>query len=98
MIHALLLEFGSVSAAEYHAINAQLSMDAASGLGDFPAGLLSHTGAVTAAGNLVVFELWDSQEAQKEFMAQRLGPVFDRVGVNEPIRMEWCAVAGHFGS
>jgi hypothetical protein len=74
MPDALILEFTGATADQYKAVNAILGIDAATGEGDWPAGLLSHTGAAGAGGDLVVFEVWDSKESQEAFMASRLGP------------------------
>jgi hypothetical protein len=51
MSDALFYEFTGVSADDYKAVNAILGLDPATGGGDWPAGLLSHTGAagITAA-------------------------------------------------
>ena len=56
MSDALVLEFTGASADDYWAVNRLLGLDTATGSGDWPAGLLSHTGAEHADG-LVVFEV-----------------------------------------
>lgn len=96
MSDALFYEFTGVSADDYNAVNAILGLDAATGRGDWPAGLLSHTGAATANGGFIVFEVWDSQESQRAFMDSRLGPALGQAQVAEPARVEWLSVVGHY--
>ena len=97
MSDALLYEFTGVGADDYRAVNAKLGLDPDTGAGDWPAGLVSHTGAVTSDGGFVVFEVWESREAQEAFAA-RLGPILGEAGVPEPKRVEWFSVAGHYRS
>jgi hypothetical protein len=93
MSEALILEFGGVDAAKYHEVNATLGIDPETGEGDWPDGLVSHTGASSANG-LMVLEVWDSQEAQAAFMESRLGPALGKAGMPEPSRAEWLSVEG----
>jgi hypothetical protein len=95
MSESLILEFQGVTVDQYNAVNAQLGLDPDTGAGDSPAGLLSHTGATTAAGDLVVFELWDSQASQAAFMGGRLGAALGQAGLPAPTRVEWLTVVGH---
>jgi hypothetical protein len=95
MSDALLLEFKGATADQYNQVNSNLGIDPATGEGDWPAGLLSHTGATDGSGNLVVFEVWDSQDSQSSFMSSRLGPALGKAGVPEPSRMEWMSVLRH---
>jgi hypothetical protein len=97
MSDALVLEFSGVGADEYRQVNAVLGIDPDTGDGDWPDGLLSHTGA-TGAGGLVVFEVWESQDAQAAFMGSRLGPALGQIGMPEPSRAEWLSVDGHHSS
>jgi len=94
MSEALVLEFSGVTADDYRAVNGHLGVDAATGAGDWPAGLLSHTGAEHADG-LLVFEVWESQDAQGAFMAARLGPALGQAGLPAPSRVQWLTVLGH---
>jgi hypothetical protein len=93
MSEALVLEFSGVSADKYREVNGILGIDPVTGEGDWPAGLTSHTGAATADG-LLVFEVWESREAQEAFMTSRLGPALGQAGLPEPARAEWMPVLG----
>ena len=95
MSEALILEFQGTKA-DYDAVNDILGIDPVTHEGDWPAGLLSHVGATGATGNMVVFEVWDSQASQGNFMASRLGPALGKVGMTEPTRQEWLTVIGNF--
>jgi hypothetical protein len=67
----------------------------ASGEGDWPAGLLFHSGGAKSGG-WVVFEVWASQEDQERFMADRLGQALRGGGIGEPpSRIEWLDLAAH---
>ncbi|RNL65147.1 hypothetical protein EFK50_04030 [Nocardioides marmoriginsengisoli] len=94
MPEILILEFAGIGEDVYHAVNAQLGIDPAARTGDLPAGLRHHQAGTTAAGNLVVIELWDSQEANTAFMESRLGPALGQAGVPEPVRAEWVPTIG----
>ncbi len=85
----LILEFQGVDPSHYEAVNKKLGIDMATGEGDWPPGLLSHAGGPTGDGGFAVLEVWDSQEAQGEFMQTRLGSALQEVGVPEPSRMTW---------
>jgi hypothetical protein len=95
MSEAIILEFTGVTVDQYKAVNTILGLDSTTGGGDWPAGLLSHTGAASAGGGLTVFEVWDSQESQGAFMASRLGPALGQARLPEPARVEWLTVVGH---
>ena len=94
MAESIILEFKGAGEKEYNAVNEILGIDFETGEGDWPAPLLNHTAAITADGDLVVYEIWESKAAQGEFMA-RLGPALAEVGVAPPVRMEWFTVVGH---
>jgi hypothetical protein len=95
MPEALLFEFSGVSAHDYRAVNRKLGLDPDTGDGAWPVGLLSHTGASTDGG-FVVFEVWESQEEQVDWMTSRLGPALVQVGLPEPTRVQWSSVEGHY--
>ena len=95
MAQSIILEFKGVGKSDYDQVNKILGVDAATGAGDWPAGLLNHTAAVTADGGLVVYEIWESKAVQEAFMA-RLGPALHEAGVPEPSRVEWFDVIGQY--
>lgn len=95
MSEAVVLEFDGVDATHYQKVNEILGLDPATRAGDWPDGLTSHTGGASADGFLV-FEVWESQEAQETFMNSRLGAALGQAGVPEPKRVEWFSVEGHY--
>lgn len=95
MAKGLILEFDGVGRGEYEAVSERLGIDMASGEGDWPAGLLFHSGGAKPGG-WVVFEVWDSQDDQKRFMAERLGQALKEGGIEQPpSRIEWLDLAAH---
>jgi hypothetical protein len=94
MPEAFILEFDGFGKDTYLAVNERLGIDPATGEGDWPTGLLSHVGAAKPDG-WVVFEIWESQDAQARFMDDRLGAALQEAGVTAPpARAEWLDVAG----
>jgi hypothetical protein len=93
MSDAVILEFRG-TADDYQAVNTLLGLDPETGEGDWPAGLLSHTGCAGDNGTVLVFEVWDSKESQGSFMSSRLGAALDKVGLPEPTRLEWLSLLG----
>jgi hypothetical protein len=98
MSEALILEFAGATPDQYNAVNKLLGIDTATGEGDWPAGLLSHTGASSSGGGILVFEVWDSQQSQESFMAARLGPALGEAGLPQPSRVEWLSLLQHHTS
>lgn len=95
MAEGLILEFDGVGREEYDAVNEKLGIDQESGQGDWPEGLLFHAGGAKPQG-WVVFEVWESQQAQEQFMNQRLGRALQEGGINgPPSRVEWLDLAAH---
>jgi hypothetical protein len=89
MADALIIEFAGVGADDYLAVNRALGIDVATGDGDWPEGLLLHS-AGTGPNGLVVYEVWESQDAQERFMSGRLGQAMQEAGVTAPpSRVEW---------
>ncbi len=87
------MEFDGVGREQYEAVNARLGIDMDSGQGDWPTGLVFHAGG-GKAGGWVVFEVWESKEAQGQFMNERLGRALDEGGITEPpARVEWLDLA-----
>ena len=94
MSDTLILEFDGGTAEDYRSVNALLGIDPDARTGDVPAGLIHHQAAVTASGNLVVLELWESEAAFGAFMESRLGPALAQAGMPDPLRIEWGSTVG----
>ena len=95
MAQGLILEFDGVGQEQYDAVNRRLGIDPQDGQGDWPAGLIFHAGGAKAGG-WVVFEVWESQQAQEQFMNERLGQALGEGGVTEPpARVEWLELAAY---
>ena len=92
----LILEFPGVTSDQYLAVNEIFGVDIQTGGGDWPGPLQSHT-ASRGDNGLVVVEVWESREAQAEFM-DRLGPALGQVGLPQPSRMEWLVLLGHYNA
>jgi hypothetical protein len=96
MVAELILEFEGVTEEQYHAVNEELGIDAETGEGDWPKGLLIHAAGLNADGNLVVTEVWDSVEQQEEFMHSRLGEALGKGGVSgPPSSVTWIELIAH---
>jgi len=96
MSDALFFEFTGVSANQYKEVNKILGLDPATGDGNWPFGLHSHTAAAGTGGGFIVFEVWESKEAQAAWMASRLGPALVQTGIPEPKRVEWLSIVGRY--
>jgi hypothetical protein len=95
MAFGLILEFDGVDVEQYSAVNERLGIDQESGEGDWPPGLEFHAGGAKHGG-WVVFEVWESKEAQERFMAERLGRALQEGGITSPpTRVEWLDLAAH---
>jgi hypothetical protein len=100
MAEALILEFEGVDREQYKAVNDRLGVDMDTGEGDWPDGFVFHAGAAKEGG-WVVFEIWESRDAQQRFMDDRLGRALQEGGVTSPpSRVEWLDLAAfrYFGS
>ncbi len=90
-----MLEFDGFDKDDYAKVNSILGIDMDSGEGDWPPGLLSHSAGRTETGWTVI-EVWESREAQDEFMKSRLGAALQQAGVNgPPKRAEWTKLHRH---
>lgn len=85
MSYGIVIVFEGVNEDQYWAVNERLGI-ARDGSGDWPAGIVSHTGGPTATG-WVVSEVWDSKADQEAFLASRLGPALGAVGVPDPVQI-----------
>ena len=96
MAAGLILEFDGVTAKEYEAVNRELGIDMASGKGDWPDGLISHSGGLTEDGRFIVSEVWDSTEHQARFMNDRLGEALSKGGITKPpSNVTWIELVAH---
>ncbi len=80
MAAELILEFEGVTEKEYFAVNKELGIDAETGEGNWPDGMIAHSAGLNEAGHLVVIEVWDTPEHQATFMEETLGAALDRGG------------------
>jgi hypothetical protein len=91
----LILEFEGVGLEQYMAVNKALGIDVTTGAGEWPEGLLFHS-AGTRPGGLLVYEVWESQDAQGRFMNGRLGRALQEGGITTaPSRVEWMDLIGY---
>jgi hypothetical protein len=92
MADGLILEFEGVGVDEYRAVNRALGIDPETGEGDWPDGLLFHS-AGSIPGGLIVYEVWESQDAQGRFMNGRLMTALQQGGITAgPSRVQWFEV------
>ena len=83
MSYGIVLVFEGVSEQQYWGVNEKLGIQP-DGSGDWPKGLIAHSGGPTAGNGWIVIERWDSKESQEEFMGTRLGAALMAVGVPAP--------------
>jgi hypothetical protein len=96
MAAGLILEFEGVSLDHYKAVNAELGIDSATGEGDWPDGLVSHSAGLNENGHLVVMEVWDTPEHQARFMEGRLAEALEKGGVTDgPSSITWIELEAH---
>jgi hypothetical protein len=94
MAELLILEFSHPDGAGmYEQVNKNLGLDAATGSGDWPAGLTAHHAGVDG-DTFVVVETWESRSAQDDFMRDRLGPAFAEASAPQPTRVTWLSEVG----
>jgi len=94
MAEAIIWEFDGVTRHDYDAVNEKLGIDPVGGSG-WPEGLLFHAGA-GKPGGWVVFEVWESRDAQERFLSDRLRPALEAAGMTAPpTRTEWLDVAAY---
>jgi uncharacterized protein (DUF927 family) len=95
MAELFVLEFEGFGEDLYKKVNEGLGIDMNSGQGDWPPGLLVHSAGKTANGWTVV-EVWDSRQAQEDFMKERLGAALQQAGVDKPpTKAEWTSLHAH---
>lgn len=94
MSYGIVLVFDGVSEDDYWAVNTQLGI-ARDGQGDWPAGLVSHSGGPTGDGGWFVSEVWRSKADHEAFMAGRLGAALGAVGLPAPTQVIDGELANH---
>jgi hypothetical protein len=95
MAELLVLEFDGLDEKDYAAVNAQLGLDPKTGAGDWPAGLITHVAGVADSGSALVIEVWESRQAQIDFMESRLGAALAAGGVTATPKVTWARLLGH---
>jgi hypothetical protein len=91
----LILDFTGLDEGDYLAVNKELGLDPKTGAGDWPAGLITHVAGTSDDGHAYVMEVWESQQAQADFMSSRLGAALARGGVTVEPQVTWAHVIGH---
>lgn len=92
---ALVLEFAGIGEREYHAVNKELGIDALTGEGEWPEGLLIHAAGTSDSGTFIVTEVWTSREAQAAFVEKRLGAALAACGISSPPAVTWASVVNY---
>jgi hypothetical protein len=77
----MILEWQGVSADDYARLNDTLGIH---GDADAPPGLVEHVAALTDDDELVICDVWESDEALGSFFDERLGPAIHQLGLSEP--------------
>ena len=95
MAELLVLEFDGVDETDYTNVSAQLGLDPKTGAGEWAPGLITHLAGLKEDGGAYVIEVWESQEAQAEFMRTRLGPAMSARGVTATPIVTWARLIGH---
>ena len=96
MAAGVILEFEGVTEKEYLAVNDALGLDPATGEGEWPDGMISHSAGLRDDGRFVVMEVWDSPEHQARFMEDRLGEALAKGGVTDmPVSVTWIELIAH---
>lgn len=95
MAELLVLEFDGVDETDYANVNAQLGIDPQTGAGEWPAGLITHLAGVKEGGSAYVIEVWESQQAQAEFMQSRLSAAMSAGGITATPKVTWARLVGH---
>jgi len=86
MSYGLVYVFEGVTEEQYWAVNEKLGIGK-DGSGDWPQGLIAHSGGPLPDGGWTVIERWDSKASQEAFMATRLGAALGAVNVAPPVHV-----------
>lgn len=93
MAELLILEFDGLDETHYANVNGELGVNMETGAGDWPPGLITHL-AGTRDGGAYVIEVWESQQAQSDFMESRLGAALAAGGVTAVPKVTWAHLIG----
>jgi hypothetical protein len=77
----MIIEWQGVSADDYARLNDRLGIHDDS---DAPEGLVEHVAALTDDEELVICDVWESDEALESFFDTRLGPAIAELGLSQP--------------
>jgi hypothetical protein len=80
---ALLFENPLVTKEQYDAVRARL------GSADFPYECLVHVAGPNPSGGWRVFEVWETEEAAQDYIANLLVPVFEKFDREPPTPKIW---------
>jgi hypothetical protein len=94
MAELLILEFDGLDDTHYLSVNSELGLDPDTGAGDWPAGLITHLAGMGEGGHAYVVEVWESQQAQADFMESRLGAALASGGVTAVPKVTWTRLLG----
>jgi heme-degrading monooxygenase HmoA len=76
----MILEWEGVSPQEYEQVNEEMGIRSDA---DAPEGLIEHVAALTDEGELVIADLWESEQALGTFFESRLAPAIRKLGLPE---------------
>src|SRR2546428_3814346 len=74
----MILEWEGVSPDQYERVNQSMGIVSDA---DAPDGLISHVAAIDERGELVIVDLWESEQALGSFVEKRLGPALAEAGI-----------------
>jgi heme-degrading monooxygenase HmoA len=80
MAMLMILEWRGVTTEDYARVNETIGIG---GDADAPEGLIEHVAALTDDDELVIVDLWESEQALGTFFESRLGPAVKRLGLPE---------------
>jgi heme-degrading monooxygenase HmoA len=76
----MILEWQGVTTDDYERVNETIGIRSDA---DAPQGLIEHVAALTEDDELVIVDLWDSEQAQGAFIENRLGPAIQQLELPE---------------
>jgi hypothetical protein len=76
----MILDWHGVSIEDYDRVNDEVGIR---GDDDAPEGLISHVAAVDEDGEMVIADVWESDEALATFLETKLGPALQKLSLPE---------------